>query len=206
MRACPVCESILLEPSVIKFGIDYVACKNCDAVFSDAIDPNIIVTHNDSPETRANVEFQKVRLERVMQYLGRRPDNIFDFGCGAGNYVNFLNGLGLRAVGVDQDTLLKISDFSPQSFDVINMVEVIEHLGDPCEILRQLAAILKPGGIIYGESSFVDFLGDPARSDYIDPRIGHCCIHSRRSIDYLAWKTRLRVGWVNNNVFVFRKG
>ena len=205
-RSCPVCASYSVMCSVKKVGIDYCSCASCGALFSGDLTPDIIATHNDSPGERCAIEIQRTRLQRIKNHLGRMPEKILDFGCGRGDLVDFLKGEGVNAVGVDQHTKLQLSDMPSESLDVVTMVEVIEHLGDPLGILKQLADSLKPGGVLYIESSFVDFLGNPATSDYVDPRIGHCCIHSKKSIAYLGEKLTLGVTWVNNNVVIMHKG
>ncbi|MDE2030253.1 MAG: methyltransferase domain-containing protein [Alphaproteobacteria bacterium] len=202
---CPVCAAASPVPSAVKSGVPYWRCPECEAVFAGNLDPAIIMTHNDAPETRADAEAQKTRLRRLDQHFGKRPERVLDFGCGRGDYVAFLKGQGIDAVGVDQDTETQLSDFAPKSFDAINMVEVIEHLPNPYDILQKLADLLTPGGIIYIESSFADFIGNPVTSSYVDPAIGHCCIHSRRSMAYLGWKLRVDLAWINNNVAVLRK-
>lgn len=205
MPDCPVCESAALQASVIKAGVPYLACLNCRALFSGEIATAVLITHNDGPVERNQEERQATRLQRLVDHLGRMPQHVLDFGCGRGSYVDYLQTKNIAAVGVDQDTDIQIGDFAPRSFDVINMVEVIEHLTDPRSLLTTLIALLKKDGIMYIESSFVDYLGDPANSDYIDPRIGHCCIHSVKSIAILADHFSVRPVWINNNVVVLHK-
>ena len=202
---CPVCGGVALRFAAEKFSVAYSSCDNCAALFSDDIASDVLITHNDSPEARAERPRQQVRLRRVTDQLGRRPEKMLDFGCGRGDYIAFLSEVGIDAAGIDQDTQLKLADISTQSVDAVNMVEVIEHLGDPLGILRSLRETLKPGGLIYIESSFVDFIGDPAQSGYVDPRIGHCCIHSKKSMAYLAGKLEMKLVWLNNNVAVMHK-
>jgi hypothetical protein len=202
---CPVCHGRELAASITKADVRYWECTTCEALFAQGHDPNVIVTHNNAPGERTDPMLQANRLRRITDQLGRPPRKLLDFGCGLGRYVDYLNSNGYDAVGIDMETELQLADMKTGDVDAINMVEVIEHLMEPKPILRQLIDILEPGGVLYAESSFVDYLGDPAQSKYIDPRIGHCCIHSRRSIAHLAWYLRVELTWLNNNVFVLRK-
>lgn len=202
---CLVCGHRKLTPSGTKFDVAYWSCDSCGALFAFSFDAALVETHNQYPESRAEISAQESRLERVVHHLGRRLETVLDFGCGQGQYIEFLTGKGISAVGIDQDTSLKLKDLSPASFDVINMVEVIEHLFNPKAVLKKLMLALKQDGVLYIESSFVDHLDDPMQNEYVDPRIGHCCIHSRKSIEYLAKTLRAKTEWINNNVLVFKK-
>lgn len=92
-----------------------------------------------------------------------------DFGCGAGGLLKYLRALGslngtrLELTGHDvgayadrlRDTdgfrildLQALSHEPDASYDVITMIEVIEHLPEPLEVMRQVARLLKPGGLL----------------------------------------------------------
>jgi len=48
--------------------------------------------------------------------------------------------------------------FADASFDVAVMIDVIEHLADPLSVLRELARVVKPGGVLYLVTPDVDSL------------------------------------------------
>jgi SAM-dependent methyltransferase len=86
-----------------------------------------------------------------------------DFGCGNGDLVNFMNSKGIRSVGCEIDgdivTILKSKSIdvyeteeivnSDLTFDIITIIEVLEHLPDPAKTLKMLASKLTPGGSIF---------------------------------------------------------
>ena len=97
------------------------------------------------------------------------PLRWLDFGCGAGGFLKFLRERGTLGgrpleltghdVGSYADQLrdrdrFRILDFDAlarepdASFDVISLIEVIEHLPSPLEPLQLVARLLKPGGLL----------------------------------------------------------
>jgi 2-polyprenyl-3-methyl-5-hydroxy-6-metoxy-1,4-benzoquinol methylase len=91
---------------------------------------------------------------------------VLDVGCGNGALLAELRAMGTwqlfgvesSATGVDQARRLglnvRLADasadlttvFEPHSFDLVTSVEVIEHVENPRGFLRQIHALLKPGG------------------------------------------------------------
>ena len=97
------------------------------------------------------------------------PLRWLDFGCGAGGFLKFLREratIGDRPleltghdVGSYADLLrdhdgFRILDLDELArepdgrYDVISLIEVIEHLPSPLEALRLVARLLKPGGLL----------------------------------------------------------
>lgn len=104
---------------------------------------------------------QRSELERPIRWL--------DFGCGAGALLKCLReraeiaGRPIEIFGhdvgsyadalasVDQFRILNIEDLKEQpseSYDVISMIEVIEHLPAPAEQINLISRLLKPGGML----------------------------------------------------------
>ena len=92
-----------------------------------------------------------------------------DFGCGAGGFLKFLRERGsfigrtLELTGHDVGSYaelletadgFRILDFEEITretsgrFDVISMIEVIEHLPDPDTTMALVSRLLKPGGLL----------------------------------------------------------
>ena len=99
--------------------------------------------------------------ERILQHLTPAAV-ILDLGAGAGivQQMNFL-GLAARVCGVDLDPRVvdnpmldegKVADaggipYPDAAFDLVFADNVLEHLPDPLGVFREIARVLKPGGV-----------------------------------------------------------
>lgn len=86
-----------------------------------------------------------------------------DVGFGAGHLVTTADEYGFETVGVDArqssvDALCslgydarncELSAFEKESFDVVSMADVLEHVPYPGAILGEVKRILKPGGALF---------------------------------------------------------
>lgn len=88
---------------------------------------------------------------------------LLDFGCGSGWYAHRMKERGWQVTGLDFSShaakqveklfgipvhvgTLPHPDLKPQSFDMITMGAVLEHVHDPHQVVGAAATLLKPGG------------------------------------------------------------
>jgi 2-polyprenyl-3-methyl-5-hydroxy-6-metoxy-1,4-benzoquinol methylase len=148
-------------------------CSRCGLVFSEAE-----VDVFDSPRYEyygQRVDWPEERLydpiteSRYSELLGRLEDmvggrRLLDVGCGAAHLVRVAMDRGWTALGIDLSPSaielarrwginVEVADFMSQEvspdYDVITMIEVVEHLSQPAHFLKRAEEVLKPGGLLY---------------------------------------------------------
>ena len=109
------------------------------------------------------------RLQFITQYTDLQGKRVLDFGCGGGILSEALADSGAQVVGIDLAAAVleaarahrgdKAIDYihasgadlvaRGESFDVITCMEMLEHVADPAAILRDIHALLRPGGLVF---------------------------------------------------------
>ncbi len=132
---------------------------------------------------------------------------LLDVGCSSGALLRVAKECGYDASGAEPATqaadtarglgfeifpgYLQDAGFPDNHFDVITLFEVIEHLLDPQDLLKEILRILKPGGVLLigtgnANSWTVDFMG--ADWEYFDIRShgGHISFFNPKSMRMLT--------------------
>ena len=140
-------------------------CRKCKMIYAPEIPGTQALSAHYALYDR-NVEVSQLTIDVystwVTNWRDRGAVSHLDFGCGSGALVSYANSRGLQSIGceLDRDIVSKLQSKninvleteevlrSNITFDVITIIEVIEHVSNPKEILGVLAKKLNPGGII----------------------------------------------------------
>jgi len=103
----------------------------------------------------------------VGEHLNKNKNlSILDFGCSTGYFLNYCKDLGhtdllgvelnkahamvgIKEYGLDIKDYFSPKEIKDRKFDLISLFHVIEHVQNPVEKLKEVVALLKPGGLIY---------------------------------------------------------
>jgi SAM-dependent methyltransferase len=110
---------------------------------------------------------QDRRLDMIRQYIPLEGARILDIGCGVGTYVAKFTGLTAVAFGVDLDaeklararhekalrllaaSASEVLPFPDNSFDAVLLHEVIEHVADDAQTIREAHRVSRQDGVVF---------------------------------------------------------
>jgi SAM-dependent methyltransferase len=125
------------------------------------------------------VKEKKAMIERIRAAGAPHDGELLEIGPGAGQALHVARRIGYRVTGIDVNPLncRQIQErwgirvicgpaedypFQPESFDVIVMSQVIEHMERPDVLIKKLSRLLKPGGCLHIDTpcprNFLTFL------------------------------------------------
>ena len=143
-----------------------------------------------------------LRLDRVFRLKDNA--NVLDFGCGNGLLIRDMKAVGIKCTGYDKFNPKFKKLPKKETFDIVIMVEVIEHLNEPFKELDMIYQSLVKGGIVMIETSFSDWL--TLEDSYIEPSVGHSTIFSHRGLtELMSSKGFTEGGHFDRNVRIYKK-
>lgn len=130
------------------------------------------ISHSNTNEGFINKLYHKVRNRTLIQkgkmvekVTGKATGSILDVGCGTGAFLNTMQNSSWQITGLEPDETArkkawelynlnldipgKLFSLPAQSFDVITMWHVLEHVHDLHNYMKTLKQLLKSGGKLF---------------------------------------------------------
>ena len=124
-------------------------------------------------EFRPLHQINPLRLGWIQSFCSLQGQKVLDVGCGGGILTDSLARKGAIATGIDLSVkALKVAELhaleaqtpnvqyreisaeslaaeSPDSFDVVTCMEMLEHVPDPASVVMACSTLVKPGGWVF---------------------------------------------------------
>lgn len=167
---CPICNESKNKRLGKKNSFEIIKCKNCLTIYSKKTEASIKYFDYSNYYSEENLtvpDFISELYRKIIREFEshRVNDRFLDIGCGAGILLDIARELDWNVTGVEVskpaaeylrkrglniiEGTLEEANFPDDYFDVITCTEVIEHVTNPKEVLKEIARILNPKGILW---------------------------------------------------------
>lgn len=212
--ACGLCGSSLAEPWLAVKHPGLVRCSGCGLVTWKTIAPPEELERLYNEQVFSPMEYYALSVEadlrtfrEVFVLIRKRtqPGRALDVGCSSGAFLQAAQDEGWRGEGIDLNRravefcvqrgvkasygVLGPGAFPPDTFDLVHMGDVIEHVTDPVGLLRLAREALKPGGLVVISTPNIDSWA--ARKFQIKP-VEHLFYFDRRTLALALEKAGFR--------------
>lgn len=169
-RACPACQSANGLSRGHKNGFQMLSCKACGTLYTSHVPDNLLEHYYDDYYDEEHLALPDFIIKRLDQILAefepyRQANRLLDLGSGAGSILEAARRAGWTAEGVEVSRTavehtrslgfnvhwgeLAGASYPASHFDVVTASEVIEHVADPQALLKEIARVLRPGGLLW---------------------------------------------------------
>jgi len=173
---CPGCSAFATGEYAFSRGdARFRVCRSCRLTFRDPMPTaaqlaDIYKTHykesnivGQSTNQESGAFATGAYAEFLDKHFLKAKSRLLDVGAGTGVLVEAFRQRGIVAEGVEFsaearqhcsqfrgfDLIEDINSLPESAFDVVTMIEVIEHLSDPVGDLRSIIRRLRPGGVLF---------------------------------------------------------
>jgi len=226
---CPACETLVIarapDPSWL------ISIKDESGFYGRSYYEKYLIEEFGFPSLpeRARTDLPERCLYWLRTLLRYRlpPGKALEIGSAHGGFVALLRWVGYDATGLEVSPWLvefaqrtfevpmllgpiEQQALEPESFDVIALMDVIEHMPDPAGAMRRCAELLRPGGVVLMQTpcfpegkTHAQLVAEnaPFLSTMVIPH--HLFLFSRKSISRLLGEAGLRYVQFEPNLFPY---
>lgn len=177
IRACYLCGEKEFKKRAGRVrdnpNLDVLECSRCGLVFLSSfshVEQGFYEDgrmHDGEIDINLDAWIRETECDDERRFKWIRPliagKSLLDFGCGAGMFLKKTKGIAKSAIGIELEKRLKEHfnneglnvtgklDELKESFDIITLFHVLEHLSDPAQVLKELSSKLNKNGEIIVE-------------------------------------------------------
>lgn len=201
-------------------GINLFRCSYCRFIFSDRNPNNSYNYETDfyseiaERAKRIHKFYAQARMCLILKYL---PDakSLLDIGCSSGIFLHAIKdvipeprGIDISASAIHEAKIKGLNVefkgvFEEQGqYDVLTMIEVVEHFDDMNRLFAKLNSLCNENGIIFfqtGNTTSLEFFLRQKEWKYFDPP-AHCSYLSYRSTKLLLVKNNFKLLYFGGGV------
>lgn len=204
---CLLCKSIKLKPLNGYEKANLCKCESCNFIFS-CKKPEVSELEKFYNSYGTNNYLSPLTIKRYNQLLDqfeiyRKTNKILDVGCGIGYFLEEAKKRDWEVYGTElskksaeicsgkgikiKEGILDSKNYEPGMFDIITSIEVIEHINNPLEELKNFNSILRKGGLVYVTTpNFNSLLRYRLKSAYnIITYPEHLCYYTPKTLNKL---------------------
>jgi len=215
-RSCVVCQSHtkkLFDSKILeKYIITYYKCANCELIqtekpywLKEAYSSAII--DSDTGLISRNVALSKITATISLLFLSRKS-KILDYGGGYGILTRMLRDTGVDCYWIDKyaNNLFArgFEDKVKSKYDMVTAFELFEHFENPVDEIEYVIQKYNPKILLF--STMLHDGNPPKDWWYFVPEGGqHITLYTRKSLQLLAEKFRMKLSTNGRNIHMFSK-
>lgn len=202
---CRYCGLVYQNPRPAQNSINEIYPDNYDQFIKSSTEESSIINRIDRGYGL------KKRIKSITRY--KKPGRLLDIGCATGDFLEMMRDIaGWDVYGIEPSShasdyarthlglqvktgFLGEADYEAENFDVITMWNVLEHLVDPINTLKQIHKLLKPDGMLIFNTPNLDSLDarifGPYWIGFELPR--HFFVFSRRTLMLMLHDAGFRI-------------